>query len=50
MAGHGLVILAQQVGAAPERDYAWLAVVIALVLIFAVGAASCMNPKRGHRD
>ena len=35
---------------APPRPYAWITVVIAIVMILAIAVASCWNPRRGHRD
>jgi flagellar basal body-associated protein FliL len=41
--------LAQAPSKAPEGN-AWIAVVIAIVLVIAVGVASFMSSKRTHQD
>lgn len=35
---------------AQPRPFAWVTVVIAIIMILAIAVASCWNPRRGHRD
>jgi len=44
--------VAQQAADIPpvKPDKPWIAVVIAIVLLFCVGAVSVMTPKRTHQD
>ena len=44
-----VTLLVERTAAAPPPKR-WIAVVIALVLLIAITAVSCINPKRGHRD
>ena len=46
--GLAFSLLAENVPA-PEGS-GWIALVIAVVLVVGIGVASCMDPKRGHRD
>lgn len=42
--------LAEQVPQLKKGNEGWIGVVIAIVLVVAVGVASFINPKRGHQD
>jgi len=46
----GVPAVAAEVPKLDKGDEGWIGVVIAIVLVIAVGVASFINPKRGHQD
>ena len=49
-ASFSLPALAGEVPKLEKGNEGWVGVIIAIVLVVAVGVASFINPKRGHQD